>query len=897
MSSPAPRAFAPPLPIDAALPALRAALDAGPRVVLQAPPGAGKTTRVPLALLDAGWLGGRTIVMLEPRRLAARAAARRMATTLGEPVGATVGFRVRAETRVGPRTRVEVVTEGVLTRMLQEDAALERAGAVLFDEFHERSLQADLGLALVLELQQVLRDDLRVLVMSATLDGARVAALLGRAGGGAPAPVVTSEGRAYPVEVRWRAQRPPAARGAAEAAAAATVRRALDAHAGDVLVFLPGAAEIRRAEEALAGAPLPPDVRVRPLHGLLAPAEQDVAIAPSAPGERKVVLATSIAETSLTIEGVRVVVDAGLARVPRFAPRTGMTHLDTVRVSRAAAEQRRGRAGRVAPGVCYRLWPEAEHAGLLPYALPEILEADLAPLALELAAAGVRDPSSLLWLDPPPAPAYARARELLVQLDALTAAGDDGRITAHGRRMNALGLHPRLAHMVLVAPDVVPHAAPPGPVGAAGAAASWAACALAALLAERDVIRGHPEQPAEVDVELRLALVHPGAVPATVRGAAVDRAGVHRVRADLAALLRRAGVRADAARAATSGGETLGRLLAAAYPDRVAQARPGAPGRFLLRNGRGVVVAVGDPLARAPYLAVAELVGTATERESRVALAAPLTLEQIEAQFATQIVHEDDVAWDAAADVVRARRVDRLGALVLRERPARDLDVARVASVLADVVRARVGPGGAGVDALGTGDAAAALRSRVAFLRRLAEVVGEPGAVRAGPWPDWRDAPLAHDLDVWLAPHLAGLRSWAEVRALDLGAILGGSLTHAQRAALDALAPTHLVVPSGSRVPIDYTDPEAPTLAVRLQELFGLAETPRVGGGRVPVVLELLSPAHRPVQVTRDLAGFWRSSYFDVRRELRGRYPKHSWPEDPLHAAATRKAKPRSAGQ
>jgi len=825
--------------------------------------------------------------MLEPRRLAARAAARRMAATLGEPVGATVGFRVRGETRVGPRTRIEVVTEGVLTRMLQEDAALERAGAVLFDEFHERSLQADLGLALVLELQQVLRGDLRVLVMSATLDGARVAALLGRAGDGTPAPVVTSVGRAYPVEVSWRAQRPAAERGAAEAAVAATVRRALEAHDGDVLVFLPGAAEIRRAEEALAGAALAPGVHVRPLHGLLAPADQDAAIAPSAPGERKVVLATAIAETSLTIEGVRVVVDAGLARVPRFSPRTGMTHLDTVRVSRAGAEQRRGRAGRVAPGVCYRLWPEAEHAGLLAYAAPEILEADLAPLALELGAAGVRDPGTLLWLDPPPAAAYARARELLAQLDALTDAGPDGRITAHGRRMAELGLHPRLAHMVLSAP-----AAAAGPLGAGEpAGAAWAACALAALLAERDVVRGGPALPAEVDVELRLALLRPGPVPAAVHGATVDRAAVHRVRDDLAALLRRAGVRADAARAAPSG-DALGALVAAAYPDRVAQRRPGAPGRFLLRNGRGVTVPADDPLARAPYLAVAELVGAATERESRVALAAAFTLERVEAEFATQIVREDDVAWDEAAEVVRARRVDRLGALVLRERPARDADPARIAAVLADVARTRVGTDGSSLDALGPQRVATLLRPRVAFARHLAER-GESAAGRAGPWPDWSDTALARDLDAWLTPHLVGLKSWAEVQALDLGAILGASLTHPQRVALDALAPTHLVVPSGSRLPIDYTDPEAPTLAVRLQELFGLAETPRVGGGRVPVVLELLSPAHRPVQVTRDLAGFWRSSYFEVRREMRGRYPKHSWPDDPTTAVATARAKRR----
>ncbi len=467
----------PPLPIDEALPALRAALAAHTRAVLQAPPGAGKTTRVPLALLDEPWMAGRTILMLEPRRLAARAAARRMAATLGEPVGETVGYRVRLDSRVGPRTRIEVVTEGVLPRLLHDDPALERVGAVLFDEFHERSLQADLGLALTLDAQAVLRDDLRVVAMSATLDGARVAALLAD-DAGRPAPVVTSEGRAYPVEVRWAPRRPDAARGAAEAAAAAAVRAALAEHPGDVLAFLPGAAEIRRTAELLGTAALPGAARVYELHGQLDAAAQDEAVAPSPPGRRKVVLATSIAETSLTIEGVRVVVDAGLARVPRFSPRTGMTHLDTVRVSRAAAEQRRGRAGRVAPGVCYRLWPEAEHHGLLPHAPPEMLEADLAPLALELAAAGVADPRALRWMDPPPEAAYARARALLAQLGALDAAG---RVTAHGREVAALPLHPRLAHMLLGAAAMDGAAAPGGALGVA--------CALAALLGDRDVLR------------------------------------------------------------------------------------------------------------------------------------------------------------------------------------------------------------------------------------------------------------------------------------------------------------------------------------------------------------------------------------------------------------------------
>jgi ATP-dependent helicase HrpB len=879
----------PPLPIDDALPALRAALAAHTRVVLQAPPGAGKTTRVPLALLGEPWMAGRAVLVLEPRRLAARAAARRMAATLGEPVGETVGYRVRLDSRVGPRTRVEVVTEGVLPRLLHDDPALERAGAVLFDEFHERSLQADLGLALTLDVQGVLRDDLRVLVMSATLDGARVAALLGGAGG--PAPVVASGGRAYPVEVRWSPRRPDAARGAVEGAVAGAVRAALAAHPGDVLAFLPGAAEIRRTADLLGAGPLPGGARVLELHGQLDPAAQDEAVAPSPPGARKVVLATSIAETSLTIEGVRVVVDAGLARVPRFSPRTGMTHLETVRVSRAGAEQRCGRAGRVAPGACYRLWPEAEHHGLVPHAAPEILEADLAPLALELLAAGVEDPRTLRWMDPPSEAAYARAVALLAQLGAV---GADGRVTAHGRAMAALPLHPRLAHMLLRA-------------AALGDGAVRAACDLAALLGDRDLLRpAAPGAHPDADVRLRLALLagDAGAAPGAVHGWPVDRAGVHRARQEARALrarVRAAGGAAPNARPRGAPDALAGLLIALAYPDRVAQRRGArgpagddgaAPGRFLLRNGRGAALAADQPLAREPLLAVAEVAGTTADRESRVALAAPLDPADLDAQFADQIERADEVAWDAAAGAVRARQVERLGALVLRERPWPAPDPAAVAAALLGAVREAVRARGLDT-ALPWSGGARALRERVAFLRTLGEAAPSAGGGADAAWPDWSDAALAATLDAWLGPALHGLRRWADVEALDLASVLAAQLTWRQRAALDELAPTHVPVPTGSRVRVDYADPAAPVLAVRLQELFGLADTPRVAGGRVPLMLHLLSPAHRPVQVTRDLAGFWRSSYFDVRRELRGRYPKHPWPDDPLAAEPTRRAKPR----
>ena len=842
----------PDLPIETVLPDIRAALSDGTGLVLQAPPGAGKTTMVPLALLGEPWLAGRRIVMLEPRRLAARAAAHRMAQLLGEETGETVGYRVRLDTRVSPRTRIEVVTEGVLGRFLQEDPALEDTGLVIFDEFHERSLHADLGLALTLQSREVLRDDLRLLVMSATLDGGPIARLLG------DAPIVTSEGRTYPVEVRW-SERRPAAR--IEDAVAATVREALRREPGDVLVFLPGAGEIRRTETLLAG--VPDDTRVFPLHGTLPLALQDEAIRPSAPGRRKVVLATSIAETSLTIEGVRAVVDSGLARVPRFSPRTGMTRLETVRVTRASAEQRRGRAGRVAPGVCYRLWSEAEHAGLVPFQRPEILEADLAPLALELAAAGVSDPAELKWLDAPPVAAFAQARELLRELDALDDAGP-GRsrasrgITPHGRRMAGLALHPRLAHMLLSAQA----SGDPGTVATA--------CDLAALLSERDVLQ--PDVGTGMsDVRLRLELLRDPesrGEPAFVHGLAVSRDALRRARVEAQhwrRTLRLAG-------SARSRDEHAGVLLALAYPDRVAQRRAGAGQRYLLRNGRGAVLGAGDPLAASPWLVAAEL--DDRRPESRVFLAAPVALEEIEARFGDQVQREELVEWDAAQRAVTARRLTRLGALVLGDAPVRDPDPERVARALLDAVRRE------GLGLLPWSDAARRLRERMAFLH-----AADPS------WPDVSDAALVATLDDWLLPRIVGVRRLDDLARTDLADALLGLLGWEQRRALDELAPTHVTVPSGSRLPVDYGDPAAPVLAVRLQEMFGLAETPRIARGRVPLVLHLLSPAHRPVQVTRDLAGFWRTSYFDVRKDLRGRYPKHHWPEDPMEAEPTRRAK------
>lgn len=828
-----------PLPIDEVLASLHDALAAHRSVVLQAPPGAGKTTRVPLALLDAPWLAGQRMVMLEPRRLAARAAARRMALTLGQSVGEMVGVRVRGETRVSARTRIEVVTEGVLTRMLQTDPSLDGIGLLLFDEYHERSLQADLGLALAAQAQELLRPELRLLVMSATLDVEAVSALLG------DAPVITSSGRAHPVEIRHVARRDGQHM---EGAVAAAVRRALVSDEGSVLAFLPGAGEIRRAHDLLNDGSLPRDVRLHPLYGDLPADAQDMAIAPARPGERKVVLATSIAETSLTIDGVRIVVDSGLSRVPRFSPRTGMTRLETVRVSRASSEQRAGRAGRTAPGVCYRLWAAEEQNGLLARATPEILEADLTALALDLAVAGVRSAADLRWLDAPPAAGLAQARELLRQLGALD---ETDRITTHGRAMAEFGVHPRLAHMLLRAKAV-------------GAGAT--ACIIAALVEERDILRRDPVR-READLRLRVAIV---AGEGRADHHDVDRDAVRRVRELSRAWRMQLGV--DVREAVDE--DEVGRLLALAYPDRVARRRDGAGERYLLRNGLGAVLDDAGALTGSEFLAIAELDGRVPT--SRIYLASPLTRSDVEALFAEQVERGDVVEWDAETGTVRAHHVERLGAIELRAVSVREPDALVVAQTLLSAITR-----GDGL-ALRWSESSRRLRERLRFMH-----------ARDASWPDLGDEALRDTMELWLLPRLVGLRRRSEVEQLDLGEALLEMLTWEQRKALDALAPTHVTVPTGSRIPIDYGDPDAPVLAVRLQELFGLAETPRIAGGAVPLTLHLLSPARRPVQVTRDLAGFWRSSYFEVRKEMRGRYPKHEWPEDPLSASPTRRAKPK----
>ncbi|HEX4556572.1 MAG TPA: ATP-dependent helicase HrpB [Xanthobacteraceae bacterium] len=813
------------LPIDEALPALTAALRARDAAVLVAPPGAGKTTRVPLVLADEPWAEARKILVLEPRRIAARAAAERMAATLGEKVGETVGYRVRFGSKVSRRTRIEVVTEGVFTRRLIDDPALDGVAAVLFDEFHERSLDADLGLALARDAQRGLREDLKLLVMSATIDGARIAQHLG------DAPVIASEGRAFPVETHYAGRDPKAP---IEAQVADVTLRALRAERGSVLVFLPGTAEIRRTETRLKERLGDDATDVVALYGALDAATQDRAISPSPPGRRKVVLATSIAETSLTIDGVRVVIDSGLARVPRYEPDVGLTRLETVRVSRAAADQRRGRAGRTEPGVCYRLWDEGQTASLEPFGRPEILTADLSSLVLDLAQWGVADPDQLTFLDAPPRPALAEARTLLRELGAIDA---DGRITAEGKQLRSLPLPPRLARMVVVA-------------STEGAGRLAAETAL--LVTERGL--------GGDDVDLRHRLD-----------------GLRRDRSRRAEDAR--GMAARWAELVSSGASpaapSVGSILALAYPDRIAKSRGGAAGAFLLANGRGAQVDPASALAREPYLAVAEIVGSAAQ--GRIVLAAAITLAEIETRFADLIEAREEITFDAPSASLRGRRLRRLGAIALAEQPV---------AVTADDQAARVLAAGiakAGLDRLPWTKALTQWRDRVMFLR-TAE--GEE-------WPDLSNSGLAARVDDWLVPMLTGKTSLAQLTADELGGTLAELLPYRLRRRLDAEAPTHFEAPSGSRIPIDYEAQEGPKLAVRVQELFGLARHPTIAGGRIALVVELLSPAHRPVQVTRDLPGFWRGSYAAVRAEMRGRYPRHPWPDDPLSAPATRRAKPR----
>ncbi|WP_114007650.1 ATP-dependent helicase HrpB [Cohaesibacter intestini] len=809
----------PDLPIREALPSLLSALGDAGRAVLIAPPGAGKTTCVPLACLDQPWREGK-IIMLEPRRLSARAAARRMAELLGEPVGKRVGYRVRMESRISKDTIIEVVTEGVFARMIVDDPGLEGVSLVLFDEFHERSLDADMALAFTLEVQAALRDDLRLVVMSATLDGGRVASILD------DAPIVQSMGRTYPVETRYLPRKP---QGRLEEAVTAAVMQALEEEEGSLLVFLPGQAEIHRTEERLAKR-LPKDILLAPLYGAMDGKAQDLAIRPVGAGKRKIVLATSIAETSLTIDGVRVIIDAGLVRRPRFEPNLGISRLETVRVSRASADQRQGRAGRTEPGVCYRLWDKGQTAALPAFEPPEILESDLSRLVLDLALWGESDPTNLKWLDQPPAAGWSEAVKLLTDFGALD---DKGLLTAHGKAIATLPLPPRLAHMLVLSRRQ---------------GGEPLAARIAALLTEGGRMRHN---------DLRRLLQD------------LDSNRLPRAR-DIKALASRW------SKASGKGAippEEAGSILALAYPDRIAMRR-GAAGRYLLASGRGGVLDPEDPLNTEMFLVVADLQGAAGN--ARITLAAPIDRKTVVDNFADLITQEEAVTYDRQTGTVSAKLETRLGRIVLAEKRLKQPSPDAISAALIAAIRKE------GLRVLPFSKETQRWRGRIRFV-----------AEREEGWPDFSDAGLLDRLEDWLQPFLAGKTALSDITSGDLQSALQAQVPYDRLASLDAVLPTHFVVPTGSKIPIDYGAENGPVLAVRVQELFGLDSHPSIMGGKLPLLLHLLSPAHRPLQVTRDLPGFWRGSWKDVKADMRGQYPKHVWPDDPLTTQATRRAKPR----
>lgn len=822
----------PALPVLEALPALRAALARQGQAVLSAPPGSGKTTLIPLALLDEPWLRGRKIVMLEPRRLAARASAARMAALLGERVGQCVGYQIRFERKTSADTRVEVITEGLLARRLQSDPELPGVGLVIFDEFHERSLDADLALALCLDARANLNPDLRVLVMSATLDTQRVARLLG------DAPVVTAGGRLFPVDIRYR---PPRVDEPLDAAVAAGVLTALKETTGDVLAFLPGAREIRGAQRRLA-AQVQSRTRLFPLYGDLSSEDQDEALRPAADGSRKVILATNIAQTSITVEGVSTVVDGGYSRVARFDLASGANRLETVRVSRASADQRTGRAGRLGPGFAYRLWSEEQHGRLPAQDTPEILAADLTRFALELSGWGVSDPARLALLDPPPDSSWRSARELLRELGALDA---KGAITAHGREIARLPAAPRLAHMLLKAQ-------------ASGQAdtAAW----IAALLEDRD--RG-----GTLDLEILLE---------RARSRRLEAGPQRRIEEAVRQFQRLLPASAPAAESTESGGGGAGRLVCLAYPERIARRREGQRGVYLCEDGGEARLAEADPLAQQDWLAIAHW-DPAPPR--RVRLAAALDLACVERDHAERLRTETVVRWNREAGAVIAEEQRSLGGIVLSRRDCRTQSAEAAKAAMLEGIRQM------GLEALPWSDAERAWQARVQCLR-----VWRPQEN----WPNVSDGHLLASLEEWLAPFLDGVLRREHLARLDLPQILNARLDHAAQQKLARLAPTHVEVPTGSRIALEYfADGRPPALHIKLQEMFGCTGTPRVNEGRTAVVLHLLSPAQRPLAVTQDLAGFWARGYFDVKKEMKGRYPRHPWPDDPVAALPTRRAKPR----
>ena len=827
------------LPIEELLPRLVATLNTHSSLVVQAPPGAGKTTRVPLALLDCAWLGVRKIIMLEPRRLAARTAATFMAKLLNERVGETVGYRVRFDNKISANTRIEVVTEGILTRLLQDDPALEAYGVLIFDEFHERNLNSDLGLALCIDAQQGLREDMKIIVMSATLDGAAVSTLLH------DAPILTSEGRSYPVVIQHQPLKHHFARERRGFLTEVTQRilQVLQTEAGSVLVFLPGAGEIRQVAAALQESNLGDDVLLAPLFGQLTAAEQDAAIQPVPAGQRKIVLATAIAETSLTIEGIRIVIDSGLMRMPRFDPNTGLTQLVTLPVSQASADQRCGRAGRLQAGVCVRLWQPSVH--LLAQTPAEMLDADLAPLLLELAQWGVTDVNALRWIDTPPAPHVSQARDLLRQLGALDT---QDRITPHGKAMAQWGVHPRLAHMLLSAKAI-----------GAGALA----CDVAAILSDRDIMRGSAR---ESDLQLRVDAMRDRAGRQGMIND-IDKSALRQAQQAAAQYQKQLSVNAKSQADASN---LLGAVLAYAYPDRIGRRRDQSS-RYLLSNGRGAILNEGDPLSTREYIVAAHLDGG---REARIFLAAGIHREQLLQYHSDLIQTQTLVHWDNRQACVQARVQQCIGDVVIDDAPIQNSNPDAIAAALLEGIRLR------GLACLPWNDAARECQARMQFMHDRLDAS----------WPDASDAALLATLGNWLAPYLINMSRLSHLARLDLSAILLAQLSWPQQQQLEQLLPTHITVPSGSRIRVDYAS-FPPVLAVRLQELFGLAETPCIAQGKIAVLLHLLSPARRPVQITQDLAGFWQSSYHAVKKDLKGRYPKHHWPDDPLQAQATSRAK------
>ncbi len=817
------------LPIDAILPQLKDTLVQTNTVLLQAPPGAGKTTRVPLALLDAPWRAGRKILMLEPRRIAARSAANFMAKQLGEKAGQTIGYRTKLDSQISASTQIEVVTEGILTRIIQSDPMLEDYAAVLFDEFHERSLHADLGLILVRESQQALRDDLRLLIMSATLDTAPIAKILG------DVPIISSEGRAFPVEVFYRPVRIQNHNRNSIEPVVNVIHEALAQQEGSVLVFLPGAGEIRRVENLLRGQ-VADNIVIAPLYGNLKADEQDRAISPPAAGLRKVVLATAIAETSLTIEGVRVVIDSGQQRRAVFDPNSGMTRLITGRVSKASAEQRKGRAGRTEPGVCYRLWSESEHAALAEFTPPEIQEADLVSLVLELAQWGTRDPAQVAWIDPPPTAHWSQASDLLQLLGMLNA---DGAITEHGKAARNLGIHPRLANMVLRGREME---------------LGQPAAELAALLGERDLLGSS----AGADMHERLQVLR-----GESKQHRIDSARLNAVRQDAKRLMIKNNDDVN-----TPSASDTGRLLAQAYPDRIGRRRSGQTARYQLSNGKGASLREDDPLLRYDWLVAADLDGKT--RQATIYLAAPVNLSDLEQDLSALITESEEALWDDKRGTVVARHVRKLGELILTEKELAKPDPALIQQGLLNAVRKN------GLQSLNWSDSATQWCARVNLLAKVCP----------NEWPNVSDEALLTSLENWLLPFLSGMQRWSDLTKLSLTDALNSLLNYQQQQQLNTLAPTALTIPTGQNVKLDYTAENGPVLAAKLQALFGWTETPKVAGGKIAVVIHLLSPAQRPLAVTADLNNFWRNVYPEVRKDIRGRYPKHPWPEDALTAQA-----------